>query len=431
MKALIAALLLAPCIALASAQPVSLNFNAVPLVQFGQAMFNGMMKRDFVVSPDVIGIDKRITINVKNIDTTDLPQFVERLLLREGIVTTLKDGIYYLSLSHQVAGESQHVPLANAGDSPYSKPAVDGRAQLKPGAIPDSASLLDSTAAPSQMVRASDDESEVFEPLHRGSEFIAGILTAGFGSRAAINANGRVVLTGSVKVLAKMKALCVQLDTPTKMIDVSASWIEVTHSNGQGRGISLAAKVLGVKLGATIGSVNSSNAISLKNARFEMVIDALNTDSRFRQVSNSRIAGEDHERLNLTVGDETPTVGSSGNDTAGNPVQNIVYRPSGVIINVLPRLLGDGHIKMDLDAQISSFKATSNGVAGSPTLIKRQVTTKVKLSDGDVILLGGLEDSQTTESISTLPFLPSWWQTKSKGGTKTDLVLVVSARVLK
>lgn len=76
--------------------------------------------------------------------------------------------------------------------------------------------------------------------------------------------------------------------------------------------------------------------MSLLNTNFQLVIDALNGDTRFNQLSNSRVVGDDHTKINLTVGNETPTISSTGKDNAGNAIQNIVYRPSGVIVDVLP-----------------------------------------------------------------------------------------------
>ncbi|WP_092609329.1 hypothetical protein [Janthinobacterium sp. YR213] len=110
--------------------------------------------------------------------------------------------------------------------------------------------------------------------------------------------------------------------------------------------------------------------------------------------SISRVSGDDYEPMNITFGDETPTVSSTSKDNAGNPVQNVVYRPSGVIVDVVAKVLGSGKVKIAIDGQISSFKATSTGVSDSPTLIKRQVKTTITASDGEVLLLGGLNDSQ-------------------------------------
>ncbi|WP_215405239.1 hypothetical protein [Janthinobacterium sp. JC611] len=427
MRRFLSALILAPVLAFAApaSAPVSLSFDATPLMAFGEAMFKAIMHRDFVVSPDVIGIDKRITIKVKNIDLAELPRFVEDLLLREGIATTLKGGIYYLSLNRESGPQdviaSQQLPAHSASQamslsSPQIAPiGIDGHV------MQDAAGF---------QTRKEDEESELFAPIHRTSEFVSAVVAAGFGAKAATVAGELVVLTGSKAAVSKMLLLCRSLDTHAKMVDVSASWIEVTNSSGSGRGISLAASFLGAKLGASLGTTNSGSVISLKNTRFELVIDALNSDTRFKQVTNSRLVGYDRTKLKLTVGDKTATVSSSGNDNAGNRVQNIVYTPSGVIIDALPRVLGSGEISLDVDAQISSFKANSSGLVGSPTLILRQLTTTVGLKDGDVMLLGGLQDTQSSESKSGLSFLPASWSAGSDSKTQTDLVLVVSAKVL-
>lgn len=425
MKTLLAVLLLAPVLALAKPHPIALTFNNVSLVDFSEGTFKAILNRDFVVSPDALASDRRITIRVKAIEYDEVPRFVEDLLAREGIQTTLRNGIYYLT--------TKQGPADSPKGQHEQKSGEDGTNQSKTSDVSGSygdSRAIDGGQVHSEQIRRGDEDSELFEPQHRSSEFLANVITAGFGPRSATVAGGRIVLTGSKVSLSKMRALAMSLDSPAKMVDVSASWVEVARNSGQSRGISLAATVLGARFGASLGTANAGAAISLRNTHFELVIDALNSDGRFKQVSSSRIAGEDREKLNLTVGDETPTVSSSGSDNAGNRVQNIVYRPSGVIIEVVPKVLGNGRLKMDIDAQISSFKATANGVAASPTLIKRQVKTKVEMNDGEVMLLGGLEDSQATDATSSLAFLPAAWSIKTDSKVQTDLVLVVSAKVI-
>jgi general secretion pathway protein D len=68
-------------------------------------------------------------------------------------------------------------------------------------------------------------------------------------------------------------------------------------------------------------------------------------------------------------------------------------------------------------------------VRGSPTLIKRQVKTTITVSDGEVLLLGGLNDSQSSDGSSGLAFLPATWAVKSNNSTQTQFLLVLSARI--
>lgn len=417
MRKLFILLLLIP--ALSSAAPgVSFDFASVPVGVFAQSVFKGLLHRDYVMAPELQGAERKISVSVANLNADQVPAFVDGVLLQQGISTTLKDGIYYLGASSK---------------SMDARPVVDAAVSL-PAAL--SSSLAGVTVEPvdvramSAPGRGVDDESMVYVAVNRPTDFLAGVVSGAFGARSVVVAGGNLVLTGSKAQLKKMVALLDAVDSMPKLVDVSASWVEVADSSGSARGISLLASVLGAKLGVNIGTVNSGSSISLRNTSFQLVVDALDSDGRFKQVSNSRVTGDDYRQLVLTVGDETPTISSTGKDNAGNSIQNVVYRPSGVIVDVLPKVLGNGRIQLAVDGQISSFKATSTGVIGSPTLIKRQVKTMVTVGDGDVLLIGGLNDTQTTTASSGFSFLPSSWSVKSGSQTKTDLVLVLSAKVV-
>lgn len=389
----------------ACAAPVSFDFHGVTVVAFSQATFKSLLNRDFVIAPEVLAMDKRITVSVRAVEQKHVAAFVENILAGQGIGVAEKDGVYYLSASRGAIPPS----LLDATSS-TAKDAVRVAAPVPAGVL----------EVPS--------DSVLFAPQNRSSEFIAAALSSVFSSKSCVVAGSSVVLTGSPAELKKLNALASAIDHSPNTIDVSVSWVEVARSTGSARGVSLAVSVLGAKLGVSVGSLNSGGAFSIAGAKFQAVVDALETDGRFKQVSNSRVVGDDREVMTLTVGDETPTIGSSGKDNQGNSLQNVVYRPSGVIVNVTPRALGNGKISLAIDGQISSFKSTVTGVSGSPTLNKRQVKTGVTVASGEVLLIGGLSDEHSNETGSRLSFLPASWRLKNSGSVSTDLVLIVSAK---
>lgn len=427
MRRLILAAICMPCIALG--KPVSFDFQAVSLVAFSQATFKSVMGRDFVIAPEVLAGDRKITMSVKNIDTTDVPAFVESILQQQNIAVTLRNGVYYLTSirPQEVIAEKAGKPL----ETTQTAVGADSTTPVLQGDLKPIQQLVEGRIDQGMRQRRPDDDSRIYSPKNRPTEFLASIVNAAFGSGVAMVAGSRLVVVGPKSELDKAMLLIESLDALPSKVEISVSWVEVTRTDGAERGIALLASVLGMKLGASIGTVNTSTAISLKNASFELVLDALNTDSRFNQVSNSRVLGDEYEKINLTVGDETPTVSSTGKDNAGNLVQNIVYRPSGVIIDVLPKVLGSGRINMSIDGQISSFKATQTGVSGSPTLSKRQVKTSVTVADGEVLLIGGLNENKSVNATSGLSFLPKSWAVASQSSSNTDLVLILSASVVK
>jgi len=417
MRAFFAGLLAAPL--LASAAPISFNFNDVSLLAFSQSTLKNLLHVDYVISPDVLAMGRKITLSVASIDDAKVLEFVQGILLQQGVSIDVRQGVYYLlPMSKAAAAVDAHsvelAPIAAV------KSAVAGAGV--------SAELAGVDALGGR--RLKDDLSEVYSPKNRPSDFLVTLVASAFGARAAVAAGGDLLITGSQEDLEKIRKLLDVVDSVPKLVDVSASWIEVTDNSSDGRGISLLATVLGAKLGVTLGTVNSGSAVSVRNSKFELVIDALKTDGRFKQVSNSRVVGDDYEKLVLTVGDETPTIASTGRDNAGNTVQNVVYRPSGVIVDVLPKVLGNGRIQLLVDGQISNFKSTATGVTASPTLVKRQVKTKVTVADGDVLLIGGLNDTQSSGTSSALSFFPSW-VARSSTSAQTDLVLILSAKVVK
>jgi type II secretory pathway component GspD/PulD (secretin) len=401
------------------AAPISFNFNDVSLLAFCQSTYRNLLHVNFVIAPDVLAMDRKITLSVADLDDSKVGPFVDGILKQQGIAVDVRDGVYYLVPAAKGAPVDA---LADVSRDQSSTPApVVSHAQ---------GSALERSGEVEVMRRTKDDESEFYQAVNRPADFLVAVVNGAFGRRSAVAVGSGVVLTGSHDDVDKMHKLLDAVDSMPKLVDVSASWIEVTNSTSDGRGISLLANVLGARLGASVGTVNSGSALSFKSSSFELVIDALKSDGRFKQVSNSRLVGDDYEKLVLTVGDETPTISSTGKDNAGNTVQNVVYRPSGVIVDVQPKVLGNGRIQLLVDGQISNFKSTATGVVGSPTLVKRQVKTKVTVADGEVLLIGGLNDEQAAGSSSALSFMP-WFGGRTSTTSRTDLVLVLSAKVVK
>ncbi|WP_150130932.1 type II secretion system protein GspD [Janthinobacterium sp. LM6] len=326
--------------------------------------------------------------------------FVDGLLRTQGIRTRIKDGVYYLEMAPASADKA-------APDLPQAALATAGSLPEREG--------------------AAFDVVKLYAPRHRSAEFLVTALNAAFGAPYARLAGVVVALSVPAARSADARRLLESLDERGRTVEVSASFVEVLRSDSTSRGLSLVASTLAARFGAAFST--STGSLSVSAGGFQLVLDALRADGRFKQVSNSRVLGDEAEHLLLTVGDETPTIASSGRDNQGNAVQNIVYRPSGVILDVTPRAAGPGRLSLAVDGQVSSFQSTVNGVTGSPTLLKRQVKTSVTIADGEVVIIGGLDDTRSSTTHSGFSFLPRSWGGGTSSDSHTDLVLILSARV--
>lgn len=413
MKRLIAVLLL-PVTTFAAMPPVAaqplgpntitLNFASVPVVAFMHATYKNLLMRDYVISPEVLALERQFSVNIKALPVEEVPAFVDGLLQARGIRTRIKAGVYYLELAPAGRELSAAAPIAPLPDS--APLAAAGQATDK---------------TPTEF-----DVVELYTPRHRPAEFLVSALNAAFGAQYARLAGVVVALSVPTVRSADVRRLLEALDERGRTVEVSASFVEVLRSDSSARGLSLVASALANRFGASFST--ATGTLSVTAGGFQLVLDALRADGRFKQVSNSRILGDESEHLLLTVGDETPTIASSGRDNQGNAVQNIVYRPSGVILDVTPRIAGPGRLSLNVDGQVSSFQSTVTGVTGSPTLLKRQVKTSVTIADGEVVVIGGLDDTRTSTARSGFSFLPRSWAGGTSNDSHTDLVLILSAR---
>jgi general secretion pathway protein D len=376
-----------------------------------------LLHRDYVLAADLADFQKKITVNVKSITPEKLPVFLDDLLLTQGIKSVLRGEVYYLSLAG--AAEKNDAIVALMVDADLPKSRGDGQKN-------DINDIEKKDENPDLVVR-------VFAPQNRPAEFLVAACNAAFRQSVASVSGAVLVVSGKDdKYIDSILELLSLLDLAPATVEVSASFVEISTSGGSSSGLSLVASVLAARTpGLAVSMLPSSGSITVASGRYQMVLDALQSDGRFKQVSNSRVTGDSSEKMTLSVGDETPTISTTGRDNQGNVLQSVVYRPSGVILDVLPRVLGAGGLSLVVDGQVSSFQTTQTGVSGSPTLIKRQVKTSVSLDDGQVLIIGGLDDSKASSGEAGFSFLPKSWKTSKSSNSHTDLVLILSARVLK
>jgi type II secretory pathway component GspD/PulD (secretin) len=185
--------------------------------------------------------------------------------------------------------------------------------------------------------------------------------------------------------------------------------------------------VLGGKLslGLNTPTAATGSFISFKDATIDAVFSALSGDSRFKVLTNPRLRIQSGKSAHLAVGQDVPTLSSISYPQGGTtPVQSVEYRSSGVIFNLSPTVR-EGQIDMRVEQQISDFAKTETGVNNSPTLTKREISTTVSLSDGELILLGGLQQDKDQGQRQGFSFLPRLFDVSSSERRSTEVLLLL------
>ena len=83
------------------------------------------------------------------------------------------------------------------------------------------------------------------------------------------------------------------------------------------------------------------------------------------------------------------------------PITSFVYENIGVNIDILPRLHHDDEVSLTLKLALSSISGT--GFGGLPTFGNREITTTIRLKDGETNMLAGLIRDEERTVLAGVP----------------------------
>ncbi|EFK6853625.1 type II and III secretion system [Escherichia coli] len=248
------------------------------------------------------------------------------------------------------------------------------------------------------------------------------------GGTSFMSATGdNLVFRGTREELTRLQSLLPLVDIPSQRVSVTGYIYEVQGSKSEGSGLALVAKMLSGKFGISIGSEMSlGNSFTFSTSSLSAIYELFRTDNRFTVVSSPNLMVSSGKNASFSSGEQVPVLGSvSYND--GTPVQSVTYRDSGVIFKLTPVVTGN-RIHITVHQELSSFVKTDTGISDSPTLLKREIDSSLVLNDGDVVVLGGLADSNDSDTKTGFSLLPKWFSQRSSENSKTDMVILLQVK---
>jgi type II secretory pathway component GspD/PulD (secretin) len=392
---------------LSFARPVPISFDSVKLSVFIQGIYGDILKKNFVIAPDLLSQTRLVTLKT-TVDEEKLPSFMSGFLERMSVSQVEQDGVVYLSASSGVPSQS---PLIANLSAPLP-PVV--------GDFSSSASHSLAFGTP-----------YLYVPKRVSNDVLCSYVNSVFRNNACSIVGVASVFKLPESDLDSLKNLLPDFDRVVPRVLVSVSLIEVVSGRSQTYGLTLAGNVLGGAFKLSPGTISGAGALSITSSDASLVLDQLLSDSRFKQISSPSALAISGQRFSINVGDRQPTLGAVVQNGVGVSTQSVVYQNSGVILDVLPSVaIADqsSRVYLDMTVEVSSFKSTTSGVNGSPTISQRRLKTYVSTASDEVLVLGGLTSKSSTSSDARLfGFLPVG---SSDVVSDLDLLLVVSARVV-
>ena len=172
-----------------------------------------------------------------------------------------------------------------------------------------------------------------------------------------------------------------------------------------------------------------------------IAISALNAVTQVQVLSSPQLLVLNNMTAQLQVGSLVPylTQTSQSTLTVGSPVINSVqYQPTGVIMQVTPRVDRDGLIMLSISQNVSSVDTsatTSTGIQ-SPTFLQRSITSSVVVQDGQTVGLAGLISDNSSRTNSGIPWLKDvpvlgfLAGTQNNKRTRTEMLVLLTPYVV-
>jgi len=164
------------------------------------------------------------------------------------------------------------------------------------------------------------------------------------------------------------------------------------------------------------------------------------TDSSTRILASPHIRTSDGLPAQARFGERVPVPSTvfAPIATGGinqQPITSFDYQNIGVNIDITPRTHHDDELSLALKVSVTS--QTGTGFGGLPVFANREVTTTIRLRDGETNILAGLirDDERTelsgTPGLSDLPLIGRLFAVHHKEATQTDIVLTLTPHIVR
>jgi general secretion pathway protein D len=205
------------------------------------------------------------------------------------------------------------------------------------------------------------------------------------------------------------------LDRPKPQVLIKVMFLEVTHNKGLD--IGLEGTYTYTHDGINEGSASTvwGLAQQVDGGFWRVLADDWQTTLRaiaqrgkLEVLSRPSILARNNQEAVIVVGEEIPFVTNSRITDAGQTINTIQYADIGIILRVTPFITSEDMVEMIVAPEISTLTDRTIPISetvSSPVIAKRSAETVVVTPNGRTVVIGGLMETQKTESVRKVPIL--------------------------
>ena len=171
-----------------------------------------------------------------------------------------------------------------------------------------------------------------------------------------------------------------------------------------------------------IGILKQVGARALK-----LELEALESLALSRTLSQPSVFTLNNQQATITQGEQIPYQTTSDGTTTTE------FKEAALSLTVTPSIIGDGNVLLDIKVNNDTAVA---GLADEPSINTNEIITKLLVSDGDIVVIGGIKknivsDTKSgTPGVSKVPVFGNLFKSKNKQDKLTELLIFIAPRVV-
>ena len=155
---------------------------------------------------------------------------------------------------------------------------------------------------------------------------------------------------------------------------------------------------------SSLGGLLFNRAFLDGAARVEATLEAIAINNDVRLLARPSLTVINNQEGLIRIGAEVPVQLGQTVGLGGSATTNIQYRPTGIELQITPRINDDGVVNLRIRQELSSVSGSS-GVNQNPIFQNQEIETTVVVRDGDNVVLGGLIQNANDQLNTGVPYL--------------------------
>ncbi|MCX7781220.1 MAG: type II and III secretion system protein [Negativicutes bacterium] len=260
-------------------------------------------------------------------------------------------------------------------------------------------------------------------------------------------ASNSLVFMGSTAEIAEVRRVLQELDIPFRQISLEAQVVAIDKKSSKDLGIDWQWSSIpnSVNQSSTSADTASSEAqyggvITFGKGpdgpyefRFAAKLSALLSSGNAKILAKPNITALDGQQARILIGDRIPVLVEKTEN--GKTTTTIEYVEAGIKLMFTPRINADGLITTDIQTEVSTPTLVPEMKAYRITT--REAETRVRMKDGETMVIGGLIGTQESGGKNKVPFLADLpvfgklFQSVHTTKQETEVMIFVTARIVK